>query len=456
MLDTYALCSLLVTLACLVASLLQWSRCRRRGDAAVVQWLTENGSNVYHCVEARYSEADGTGLYATANIAAGTELLRIPGALCLSTVAPRTECDQEILQAIGSLVVGSPVLALAALLDFHRHNASPLQDYLGLLDVPPLPMLFFPQHEKLLCSTYLAGMVQGHRASVLEYYERVMAPVVEKLPHVFVEPERHTAQSFVIAMCWALSRSFEVAGGHRMFIPGADLLNHAAEAATSYVDDGSCIVVAAPRDFGTAEQVTINYKTTSSLETFLLYGYVGRSPLAEDHLLLVLATKKGRATACVYDDGAVHPRFVAHLAQHRGSSRQDAVGYLGSCVRLELAHREMETPNQAEGLEGQCTELASAMRTLVLALLQGMLPWCEEYQKSPVPSSTNGGILGDFLGMGPDDMQEEDMSGGSKFCGKGTFAFSSTSLCRSPSECGLQCCGGNTGETGACLDVVRL
>jgi histone-lysine N-methyltransferase SETD3 len=211
------------------------------------------------------------GVIATAPIAAGSEVVRVPRSLLITLERARLQLVERALLP-ADLELSSKHFMLAVwLLVERRDPRSMFQPYLDALprSFPSFPVLASPQERALLEGSLTGAMLDRLRASL----EADCAKLAAAAPALEIGLD---------ALIWAamcvLSRSFGVTieGQHTaVFAPFLDMINHARGPATrlDYDAEGQAFRVIAERAYSPGEEVCVDYGRRSNLYMLLHYGF---------------------------------------------------------------------------------------------------------------------------------------------------------------------------------------
>ena len=244
----------------------------------------------------RIGHLDGgeRGVFASADIAAGEEVLRVPRQCMLTLDVARASDIGRLIEAHAPDTTEESYLA-AFLLQERERKDSAWKPYLDVLpeSFPNLPQYFDAEEVSLLQGSSALREVARWKELLLTRY----AMLLERVPGF----SRFSADAFLWAQHVLLSRTFglTVEGQLvRCFVPVADMLNHRQPAPTVWgnTEDGESFVLVAREPVAAGGEVHISYGIKPNYRFLLSYGFVPEDN-PDDTLVFYLGVPEDEAWA---------------------------------------------------------------------------------------------------------------------------------------------------------------
>ncbi|GDX79936.1 hypothetical protein LBMAG42_17470 [Deltaproteobacteria bacterium] len=252
---------------------------------ALATWLLQRGGRMGDVVVALGPA--GRGVFAAQPIRVGTDLLRVPGACCLTLEVARTTSAGAYVASPWAGLAAAPIALAAALLEL-RQTVPPL--WRPFLETLPSsaeghPILYSEANRAALRGTTVDSLLGDLEARYSEEWQwlRTHVPEFSTLPF----------RDWCGARALVTSRLFDL--GDEMgiaLVPFADLFNHAQDPEVAWTWDAPehAFVMRATRDLPAGAELHVSYGTKSNGRLLLHYGFTLESTRDDEVLLEIPRT----------------------------------------------------------------------------------------------------------------------------------------------------------------------
>ncbi len=234
------------------------------------RWLVTNGGMV-PSIGFGGDDGGAPGAHALSAIAPDEVVLRVPARSIMSTQAARRSSIGRTIAGAGGAEEDDHTLLAAYLASERRAGRSFWQPYIAALprEFPEMPVFFGERELSLLRGSFTLEQIAARRQSLKRAHDDLRR--VRELDWL-------KQDEFIWARLVVSSRVFgmTIAGEETIgLVPGADMLNHAPEQATSwgYCDEEEAFLVEALRPFSVGEPVHDSYGAKCNGCFFVDYGF---------------------------------------------------------------------------------------------------------------------------------------------------------------------------------------